>query len=609
MRKAIATVCLSGTLADKLTAAAAARFDGIEIFDNDLVASDLSPEEVALRCADLGLAIELFQPLRDIEGWAPERFDAVLRRLRHKFAIMGRLGVDLALACSNVQPDAVDDLDFTAEQLHAVGDLAAEHGITIAFEALAWGRHIGRVRDSWEAVRRADHPHIALAVDTFHVLSRGDDASALEGIPGSAIAYLQIADAPRLDMNVLQWSRHHRCFPGQGDLDVAGLVGAVVDAGYRGPLSLEVFSDVVRVADPRMNALDGMRSLLHLEEQLRARRGSAAAQVDLFDPPPVPTRAAGGFVEFAVEEPDFADTDPNTSVTAMLEALGFKHVSTHARGVQWWRNGEAHVCVTTLPVPGRHRDRPFVSAVALLVDDVRDVSTRAGALLWPTVAYRRGRFTSALPGIDTPSGVHVFLSAPAGEEQDWRSGYPGTPEELAHGDWLGIDHIGATVPAETYPAEQSFYRSVLGLTGGELSEFIDPGGRVTSRPFRPAQGDLRVVLNVADTRERASGLRQVAFACPDVAAAVRRGRAAGLAFLDVPDNYYDDLQSRVDLDADTLAHLREHSLMYDEDEFGTLLHAYTRDRAGFYVELVERRGGYDGYGAPGTHVRLAAQSR
>lgn len=619
MRKSIATVSISGSLPEKLAAIAAARFDGVEIFDNDLIASDLSPGRIADRCADLGLSIDLFQPLRDIEGWRPEAFPAVLRRLEHKFSVMNRLGVDLALACSSVQHDAVDDLDLVAEQLHAVGELAAQHGVSVAYEALSWGTHVNRVRQSWEAVERAAHPHVSLAVDTFHVLSRGDDATALAGIPGDRIGYLQIADAPRLDMNVLTWSRHYRCFPGQGDLDVAGLVGAVIDAGYRGPLSLEVFSDVVRVADPRMNALDGMRSLLHLEEQLRSRGQARVAGgepvrpvrpvVDLFDPPPVPDRVDAGFVEFAVTEEDFADTDPGTSLTALLAGLGFAHVSTHAtRGVQWWRNGDAHVCVTTLPVPGPPRHRPFVSAIALGVDDVRDVATRASALLWPTVAFRRGRYTAALPGIDTPSGIHVFLGGPDGSEQDWRSGYPGTPEEVAHGDWSGIDHVGATVPAELYPAEQSFYRTVLGLQGGAMSEFMRPTGRLRSRPFRPDRGGVRVALAVGD--DDGAGLDQVAFACPDVVSAVQAATAAGVEFLEVPDNYYDDLRARFDLDETLIETLRRHDLMYDEDANGRLLHAYTTTIGGsFYVELVQREGGYAGYGAAGTHVRLAAQAR
>jgi 4-hydroxyphenylpyruvate dioxygenase len=42
-RRVIATVCLSGTLEDKLAAASAAGFDGIEIFEPDLIASPWAP--------------------------------------------------------------------------------------------------------------------------------------------------------------------------------------------------------------------------------------------------------------------------------------------------------------------------------------------------------------------------------------------------------------------------------------------------------------------------------------------------------------------------------------------------------------------------------------
>ena len=76
---------------------------------------------------------------------------------------------------------------------------------------------------------RADHPAVTLAVDTFHLLARGDDGTALAGVPGDRIGFLQVADAPLLDMNVLEWSRHFRCFPGQGTLDVTGVVAATLD--------------------------------------------------------------------------------------------------------------------------------------------------------------------------------------------------------------------------------------------------------------------------------------------------------------------------------------------------------------------------------------------
>ncbi|MFC7690947.1 sugar phosphate isomerase/epimerase family protein [Paeniroseomonas aquatica] len=66
--KSIATVCLSGSLPDKLEAAALAGFQGVEIFENDLLTFDGSPAEVGRLCADLGLAVTIYQPFRDFEA-------------------------------------------------------------------------------------------------------------------------------------------------------------------------------------------------------------------------------------------------------------------------------------------------------------------------------------------------------------------------------------------------------------------------------------------------------------------------------------------------------------------------------------------------------------
>lgn len=47
MRTSIATVSLSGSLTEKLTAASRAGFDGVEIFENDLLASPSPPRRSA----------------------------------------------------------------------------------------------------------------------------------------------------------------------------------------------------------------------------------------------------------------------------------------------------------------------------------------------------------------------------------------------------------------------------------------------------------------------------------------------------------------------------------------------------------------------------------
>jgi 4-hydroxyphenylpyruvate dioxygenase len=603
MRKSIATVSLSGLLGDKLTAIADAGFDGVEVFDNDLIASPLSPREVAARCADLGLRVELFQPMRDIEGLPPKRFREALHRVRVKLAVMEDLGASTVLACSNARPDALADPDLTAEQLHTVGALAAEHGMSVAFEALAWGRHVNRVGEAWDAVTRADHPAVTLAVDTFHLLARGDDGSALAGVPGERIGFLQVADAPLLDMSVLEWSRHFRCFPGQGALDVTGVVAAVLRAGYRGPLSLEVFSDVVREVEPRATARDAMRSLLFLEDQLAgAVRGPAADLVLAAAPPPARTDSA--FLEVASPRGD--DT-----ARRLLEGLGFAAVGRHrTKSVTWWRNGDAHVVVNESdPAPGAH-----ATAVGVTAPPVNAVADRAKELLWPTVDVPRAADDAPLPGITSPSGLHVFVSDARGSRDDWQQDFAAIEDGARDGDGIlhGIDHVGLAVRPEQLNEEVAFFRTLFDLSPGPVEEFMEPHGRLRSRALRPPKGDVRVVLNVDDTgpgHDSPLGVNQVAFSCGDVAAAVRMLRSRGVPLMSVPDNYYVDLDARFGLSGCVLGHLREHQLLYDRAGEGELLHAYTRVLpTGFYVELLERRGGYDAYGTPNTHVRLAAQS-
>ena len=99
--------------------------------------------------------------------------------------------------------------------------------------------------------------------------------------------FLQLADAPRLRMDVLQWSRHHRLFPGQGAFDLAGFVGRVLATGYTGPLSLEVFNDVFRQADPQPHR--GRRACVRCSCCRKARdRGDLPAAPPLAGLTPAP---------------------------------------------------------------------------------------------------------------------------------------------------------------------------------------------------------------------------------------------------------------------------------------------------------------------------------
>ena len=340
MKTSIATVSISGDLREKLAAIAAAGFDGIEIFEQDFIAFDGSPRDVGHMVRDHGLEITLFQPFRDFEG-LPEPLRArALDRAERKFDVMGELGTDLILVCSSSHPQALGGIDRAADDFRDLGERAAKRGLRVGFEALAWGRHINDHRDAWEVVRRADHANIGLVLDSFHTLARKIDPDTIRRIPGDRIFFVQLADAPMIEMDLLYWSRHFRNMPGEGDLDVPGFMRAVAATGYDGPLSLEIFNDQFRGGSPRAIAVDGHRSLLFLMDQVR--RAEPALKIDVPDMPPRIRAEGVEFIEFAADEAEAAD------LRRTLAALGFRQAGQHlTKQVSLWRQGAINVVINT----------------------------------------------------------------------------------------------------------------------------------------------------------------------------------------------------------------------------------------------------------------------
>ena len=181
MQTSIATVSLSGGLAE----AGGHRRCRLqrEIFESDLLSFNGTPKDVARIVASLGLKIVTFQPFRDFEGMPEPQRSRTFSRAERKFDLMGELGCDLLMVCSNVAPQSLGGIDRAAADFHELGEHAQKHGIRVGFEALAWGRHISDYRDSWEVVRRADHPAIGLTLDSFHIFARRTDLRPFDQFP------------------------------------------------------------------------------------------------------------------------------------------------------------------------------------------------------------------------------------------------------------------------------------------------------------------------------------------------------------------------------------------------------------------------------------------
>ncbi len=619
MQTAIATVCLSGVLHEKLDAIATAGFKGVEIFENDLLSFNGTPRDVRRLIEGLGLKTIAFQPFRDFEGMPADRRSRAFQRAERKFDLMQELDCDLLMICSNVSPESLGGIDRAAEDLRELAERAAQRGLRVGFEALAWGRHINDYRDAWEVVRRADHAAVGVVLDTFHILARRTDLGTIRSIPPERIFLVQAADAPLLAMDYLSWSRHYRNFPGQGSLPLTDLMLALLATGYDGLLSLEIFNDQFRAGSARSVAIDGHRSLIYLLDQVRER---APAAVNL--PPRLPPRSrclGTEFIEFAVDEAGAS------ALELLLRGLGFHKSGEHIhKSVTRWSQGAVNIVLNAEKEGFAHSYNithgSSVCAIGLKVDDAAATLDRAQRLLDTPFRQAVGPGELEIPAVRGLGGSLVYFTDTNSDlARVWEIEFrPVAGQPAANAGLTSVDHISQSMHYEEMLTWLLFYTSLLDLSKLPEQDVLDPGGLVKSQVVQSSDGSIRLILNASQSAHTqssrflseafGSGVQHIALATSDIFGTAKTLAANGVALLPIPENYYDDLEARSDLPVAAIDRLKAHNVLYEREGEGEYFQLYTQTfDERFFFEIVERRNGYAGFGASNAQIRLAAQTR
>lgn len=619
LKTSIATVSIAGTLREKLAAIAKAGFDGLEIFEQDFLQDAASPREVGQMIRDHGLECLLFQPFRDFEGLPKPLRSRAFDRARHKFDLMAELGAEQMLICSSVHPQALGGIDRAADDLAELAETAAGRGIRLGYEALAWGRHVNDHRDAWEIVRRADHPSLGIILDSFHTLSRGIDPETIRRIPGDKIFFVQLADAPLIGMDLLYWSRHFRNMPGEGDLPVVDFMRAVAATGYDGPLSLEIFNDQFRGGSAEGIARDGHRSLVWLADQVL--RAEPSLQMDL---PDIPANIRVDGVEFIEFASSLADAP---ALEGALSQLGFRRAGEHRnKAVTVWQQGEIRIVVNTEPTGFAHSfyltHGTGVCDIGLRVEDAQATVTRAKALDAVLFSQPLGPEELDIPAIRGVGGsILHFIDAKSGLSKVWEVEFRRTDDGQKECGLTRVDHLAETMNYDEMLSWSLFYSSIFDMQRRPMLDVIDPDGLVRSQALASPDGSTRITLNGAQSHRTLAGgfladsmgsaVQHIALASADIFASAEAMAVAGFDPLPIPENYYADLQARYGLDDEATDRMRRWNILYEaDDNGGEFLQFYGRPlQGGLFFEIVERRGGYDGYGASNAPFRIAALKR
>jgi 4-hydroxyphenylpyruvate dioxygenase len=295
----------------KLDALAAAGFQGIEIFFEDLVAvarqqsghnggdnvSDDSQIEAARTirqlCDARGITVIGLQPFLFYEGLTDRAaHDALIRKLHLWFQLVRILGTDIIQVPSNFAPRGITgDKDIILKDLTELADLGLHQTpvVRFAYEPMAWGTFVDTWEAGWELVTKVERPNFGMVLDTFQIASRvWADPTAVDGKNEGAdellsasldrlvatvdlqkIFYIQVGDVEPTNKPLtvghpwfvsgqparMNWGRAARTFANDpevpGCLPVAKCADAFIRRlGYKGWVSCEIFSRHLEDPDP-----------------------------------------------------------------------------------------------------------------------------------------------------------------------------------------------------------------------------------------------------------------------------------------------------------------------------------------------------------------------
>jgi 4-hydroxymandelate synthase len=271
--------------------------------------------------------------------------------------------------------------------------------------------------------------------------------------------------------------------------------------------------------------------------------------------------------------------------------------------------------LVTQPLASHH---PAVAYLARHGDGVADIALRVDdATAAFEAAVRRGARPVSAPdgadGIVTASVlgfgdvVHTFVQRPAGGDERALPGLTPVPapEPARETGLREVDHFAVCVEDGTMADTVAFYEQVLDFKE-IFTERITIGPQaITTTVVQSRSGAVTLTLiepdatlepgHVADflASHGGAGVQHIAFTADDIVRAIGLIEFRGVEFLSTPDAYYSLLEGRLDLSRYSVAELREHNVLVDQDHYGQLFQIFARSthpRETFFFEVIERMG-------------------
>lgn len=250
-----ATLAKDMPLERKVELVAGSGFDAIEPWDRELDAYEKGGgdlEKLGKKIRDLGLFVPSVIGLWGVLANSEEDFDRRLDEHRN------RLRMVKAIGSGHVQciPDFKYKDDFNMEAGAAcyarISEIALkEYGLKTGIIFL---NAVGNLKTSADAVElgmKSGWRDAKIIPDSYHNFHGGTALNSLRMLRGNSIAIYQFADAPKGQKRKNSWCDGERVLPGDGQLPLVEELQILLEIGYEGCVSLELYNEEYRKREPK----------------------------------------------------------------------------------------------------------------------------------------------------------------------------------------------------------------------------------------------------------------------------------------------------------------------------------------------------------------------
>lgn len=182
--------------------------------------------------------------------WEPHpKFADHLEAFKKRCEQFAELGAPLVYSpCATAGKFTPDDYARSPQNIRQVAEVARQFNLKVAAEFVRNSTFLASLPTALRLHRETAHPNFGILFDCYHFWSGPSKMEDLDLIRPGEIIHAHLNDTPDLPRELLDLQS--RVVPGDGVAPLARILRKLVQRGYAGPISVELFLPKYQLADP-----------------------------------------------------------------------------------------------------------------------------------------------------------------------------------------------------------------------------------------------------------------------------------------------------------------------------------------------------------------------